>query len=103
RSARPAPRREEPAATGGWRGDVEPIPFPFRFGVGGMIRPRHFAFDHAGEGVLAAADHGGPYPWRADGTPRAHPPRGGGGPEGWSGASWSRASSASTRCWFTTT
>lgn len=37
-----------------WTGDVEPVPFPFRFGTGGGSEPLRFAFDHAGEWLLTA-------------------------------------------------
>jgi hypothetical protein len=52
RAPPPAPRME-----GQWRGDVEPVPYPFRFGIG----PAHelsFAFDHAGEWLLVAMQEG---------------------------------------------
>jgi hypothetical protein len=41
-----------------WRGEVEPVGFPFRFGPGGNHEPFLFAFDHAGEWLLTALQHG---------------------------------------------
>src|SRR5207248_5884165 len=45
--APPVPTRREPRteAPGPWRGDVEPVPFPFRFGVAASIEPHLFDFD----------------------------------------------------------
>src|SRR5262249_52500301 len=39
---------------GPWRGHVEPVPFPFRFGVVQGQSPHLFDFDLAGEWLLAA-------------------------------------------------
>jgi hypothetical protein len=64
-----------PPAERPWRGDVEPIPFPFAFGVGGtgdMV----FAFDAAGEWILTAAQDGMLFATRTDGSGTEILPRG---------------------------
>jgi hypothetical protein len=54
-----------------WTGDVEPVPFPFRFGV--ASRPRStlsrtgFDFDHDGEWVLESGADGMLHLWRPGG------------------------------------
>ena len=67
---RPAPVKPLPvssAPSNGWRGDVEPIGFPFRLGVLQPLDERKFAFDHDGDWVLAVS---GPlallYAWKLD-------------------------------------
>ena len=62
------------AAPEGWRGDVEPIPFPFRFGL--TTRPTHFAFDQAGAILLIASGNGVLHAHRADGSLTEVLPRG---------------------------
>jgi hypothetical protein len=42
----------------GWRGELEPVGFPFRFGPGGNHEPFLFAFDQSGEWLLASLQHG---------------------------------------------
>ena len=70
----PSPRRASDAVTRtsrcSWRGDVEPIGFPFRFGIQNPIPDGHFDFDNAGEWLLAvvARDRAPLYAWRVDGT-----------------------------------
>jgi hypothetical protein len=58
-----------PAPASGWRGDIEPIGYPFRLGAVHPIREDCFAFDDAGEWLLAAA---GPLglllAWKLDGS-----------------------------------
>jgi hypothetical protein len=75
---RPAPARGESptGAWSSWRGDVEPIGYPFRFGVAGDIRSDNFTFDHGGEWVLAASDHGMLHAWSTDGDRGEILPRG---------------------------
>jgi hypothetical protein len=59
-----------------WRGDVEPVPFPFRFGVTAPAPSSLFAFDHAGEWVLQLSHNGLLHAWRCDGSAREVLPRG---------------------------
>jgi hypothetical protein len=57
-----------------WRGDVEPIPFPFHCGILDRIDApqddgrRHFDFDEAGERILVIGRFGLLFCWRIDGT-----------------------------------
>jgi hypothetical protein len=59
-----------------WRGDVEPVPFPFRFGVTARGPSPLFAFDHAGEWVLQLSHNGLLHAWRCDGSALEVLPRG---------------------------
>ncbi len=68
RSAGPEPPRE-------WRGDIEPVGFPFRFGPGGNHEPLLFAFDQSSEWLLAALQHGLLLLMRRDGTAHEMLPR----------------------------
>lgn len=61
-----AATREAPA--GRWRGDVEPIGFPFRLGALAPFPDSHFTFDDAGDWLLLAGRHGLLHAWRADGS-----------------------------------
>jgi hypothetical protein len=70
RAPPPAPRME-----GQWRGDVEPVPYPFRFGVGPAGEPS-FAFDHTGEWLLVGVQEGMLYAVRTDGSRTEVLPRG---------------------------
>jgi len=71
--ARPAPPPPRPARTtahageelGPWSGDVEPVGFPFRFGVGNPIVS--FDFDYAGEWLLTATRDGMLHAYRTSG------------------------------------
>ncbi len=74
--ARPAPvPRGEPQAS--WTGDVEPVGFPFRFGVEVDSKEQMlFAFDHSGEWLLTATGHGMLHAWKTDGSTREVWPRG---------------------------
>jgi hypothetical protein len=65
-----------PDEAGPWRGDVEPVGFPFRFGIHGTIAPDHFCFDHEGDWLLTVAENGMLYLWKADGTGAEILPRG---------------------------
>jgi hypothetical protein len=66
-SPRPAPGAcDGPLAP--WRGAVEPIGFPFRFGVSGSLGGDFFDFDDSGEWLLAAGKNGMLYAWRTDGS-----------------------------------
>jgi hypothetical protein len=48
-----APADEALATLPAWTGDVEPVPFPFRFGTTGRIT--HFDFDHTGRWLLTVS------------------------------------------------
>ena len=52
----------------GWRGDVEPVPFPFRFGVTHRIDRPLFDFDHAGRRLLLCTHRGLLHAWDVDGS-----------------------------------
>jgi hypothetical protein len=71
----PAPDKSQTGSSS-WQGDVEPVGYPFRFGVAGMIWFDRFAFDHGGEWVLAASDHGMLHAWSTDGDRGEILPRG---------------------------
>jgi hypothetical protein len=49
-----------------WSGDVEPVGFPFRFGVGGGPEVPLFDFDRSGEWILQVGPHGLLHAWRVD-------------------------------------
>jgi hypothetical protein len=59
-----------------WQGDVEPVPFPFRFGIGGAIGPEGFDFDEARNFLLTASSGGMLHLWKPDGTLAEILPRG---------------------------
>lgn len=59
----PEPVRVSPD---GWKGDVEPIGFPFRFGTGQKVE--HFGFDGSGERLLLASGNGMLHLFRHDGA-----------------------------------
>jgi hypothetical protein len=77
-AATAAPDVRPPAAEAPsrWRGDVEPIGFPFRFGVGSPIGKDLFDFDAAGEWLLTGTKPGMLYAWKVDGTAMEVLPRG---------------------------
>jgi hypothetical protein len=52
----------------GWRGDVEPVPFPFRFGVTHRIERSLFDFDHTASRLLLCTQRGTLHTWKLDGT-----------------------------------
>ncbi len=52
----------------GWRGDVEPVPFPFRFGVVHRIERPLFDFDHAARWLLLCTHRGMLHAWKLDGS-----------------------------------
>ena len=56
-----------PTANEKWTGDVEPIGFPFHFGVGGRIGGGSFDFDLAGNFLLTAGPQGTHYLWDIQG------------------------------------
>jgi hypothetical protein len=62
----PPPRRAPPDAPTPWLGDVEPVPFPFRFGVTAPATSQLFAFDHDGDSVLQLSHNGMLHAWRCD-------------------------------------
>jgi hypothetical protein len=51
-----------------WKGDVEPMAFPFRLGLTGRIRGDLLAFDDAGEWLLAGTQNGMLHAFRTDGA-----------------------------------
>ena len=51
------PKPQPPADPSAWTGDVEPIPFPFRFGISNAS-PLLFDFDEDGQWLLVASNHG---------------------------------------------
>jgi hypothetical protein len=59
-----------PACTevGDWAGDVESVPFPFRFGIATQHGPMSFAFDYSGEWLLVATSNGMLHAVRTDGS-----------------------------------
>jgi hypothetical protein len=59
---RPRPA-EDPDA---WHGAIEPVGFPFRFGIGSRIGKDHFDFDAAGEWLLTASKHGMLHAWKLE-------------------------------------
>ena len=67
---------EESGATAGWTGDVEPIGFPFRFGMVGTLLENGFDFDQSGEWLLTASSRGILHAWRVDGSQAEILPRG---------------------------
>jgi hypothetical protein len=67
-----APPEEErtitpPTTSGLWQGHVEPIPFPFRFGVCSSIAKGCFDFDYEGDWLLTASRDGMLHAWRTEG------------------------------------
>lgn len=56
-----------------WTGDVEPVPFPFRFGTQGPIK--HFAFDYDSRHLLTVTGNGMLHLWGVDGNHREVLPR----------------------------
>jgi hypothetical protein len=71
--ARPAAR---PGTALPWLGDVEPIGFPFRFGLGSPVQKGLFAFDDAGEWLLTVSGGGMLHAWKTDGSGTEVLPRG---------------------------
>lgn len=69
-------KREEATPLEPWQGNIEPIGFPFRFGVVGKIEDRGFAFDQAGEWLLTASNNGMLHAWSLDGVHMEVLPRG---------------------------
>ena len=68
----PAPRIE-PCTP--WKGDCEPVGFPFRFGLASNHERFLFAFDHAGAWLLTAAQFGMLCASRSDGSAHEILPR----------------------------
>jgi hypothetical protein len=71
--AAPAPALRSPAA--GWTGDVEPVGFPFRFGLGSTHERLLCEFDPAGEWLLVPAPGGLLLALRTDGSGHEMLPR----------------------------
>jgi hypothetical protein len=65
---RPRPERPRRPAAEAWVGDVEPVGFPFRFGLSGQRGPLLFTFDHSGAWLLTASLNGMLHLTRTDGT-----------------------------------
>jgi hypothetical protein len=61
-------------STAGWTGDVEPVGFPFRFGLVGKVK--HFAFNASGEWLLVVGQDGMLYLNQISGTASEVLPRG---------------------------
>jgi hypothetical protein len=79
-SPRPTPVEQAPQPRDGWSGPVEPVGFPFRFGIESSPQHRGFAFDHDGDWLLVAGSDGYLLAMRTDGSltemlPRAMLPR----------------------------
>jgi hypothetical protein len=53
-----------------WRGDVEPVGYPFPLGIVGTLEKGLFDLDHAGEWLLTVSRGGILHAWKADGTGR---------------------------------
>jgi len=51
-----------------WKGDVEPVGFPFRFGVVHRLERPLFDLDHAGRRLLLATQRGILHAWALDGS-----------------------------------
>jgi hypothetical protein len=64
----------EPLA--GWRGDVEPVPFPFRFGIVQGHSPHLFDFDLSGQWLVEVGQRGVLHAWQPDGPGIEVLPRG---------------------------
>ena len=69
----PSAQPDEPLAPfAPWTGDVEPVPFPFRFGTSGAL---DFEFDHDGRWLLTVSDSAMLHLWELDGDHHAVLPR----------------------------
>lgn len=68
----PAPRppaRPDPGFDPrGWRGDVEPVGFPFRLGMLHRMERPLFDFDHSGRWLLLCTHRGMLHAWRVEGS-----------------------------------
>jgi hypothetical protein len=65
----PPPRTAGPAEPrAAWRGDVEPVGFPFCFGITTPATSHLFDFDQHGEWVLELSHNGVLHAWRGDGS-----------------------------------
>lgn len=62
----PADTPSPPTNWTGWRGDVEPIPFPFTFGISGGIGATCFDFDYEGKWLLIASAPGMLHCWNLE-------------------------------------
>ena len=69
-------RSDEVAGPAPWRGDIEPIGFPFRFGTDAFPWSALLDFDYAGEWLLTAVGKGMLYAWKVDGSAMEVLPRG---------------------------
>jgi hypothetical protein len=71
----PPPRQTAADPQTAWRGDIEPVPYPFRFGLADQKAMR-FAFDAASEWLLVACHGGILHATRTDGSHSEILPRG---------------------------
>lgn len=63
----PVLRKADPAPDSLWKGDIEPIPYPFRLGLQADIWDGPFSFDHAGEYLVALSGESPQlHAWRLD-------------------------------------
>src|SRR5262249_36117679 len=67
-AAEPPPPPPRAASSSPWRGAVDPIGHPFRFGADGAIGPWHFDFDYEGRWLLTASRNGLLHAWKLDGS-----------------------------------
>ena len=72
---RPAPARRH-ESIGMWTGDVEPVPYPFRFGTDTRRQQFHYDFDESGDWLLNASADGMLHALRMDGSRIEMLPRG---------------------------
>jgi hypothetical protein len=63
-------------ANAAWQGDVEPIGYPFRFGLAGPVLPGLIDFDHEGRCLLIASQGGMLHAFKVDGSELEVLPRG---------------------------
>jgi hypothetical protein len=74
-AAVPAAPAKAPAG-GPWRGDVEPVGYPFQFGPGSPLVGKLLDFDQAGRWLLTVSARGMLHAWRTDGEGVEVLPRG---------------------------
>jgi hypothetical protein len=74
-SPRPTPAVQAAKPTEGWSGPVEPVGYPFRFGIESSPGLLGFAFDHDGNWLLVTASGGSLLAVRTDGSTAEMLPR----------------------------
>jgi hypothetical protein len=62
----PEPERDDLRGPLPWQGSVEPIGYPFCFGLAGPLMSNKLAFDQAGQWLLAVSQRGMLHAWRTD-------------------------------------